>query len=117
MASRILDRKRVSIIDIKQEKKKQEKRESLAEARQSKLSNLSEKDRLFRERMIANREKHKANADVECWVAVVFSSRVDKDKFISEFGLIDHPMIPGTPGNKYINGYTFAEHLRKMLTS
>jgi len=70
----------------------------------------------FRERNEAERNRFKEATDTECWVAIAFRNRADKDAFIAEFGLIDHPMIPGTPGNKYVNGYSLAESLRKRTT-
>lgn len=70
----------------------------------------------FKERREAEAQRRKLATDTEYWVCVVFRDRPDKEAFITEFGLDDCPMIPGTRGDKYINGYQLVEKLRAGRT-
>lgn len=78
---------------------------------------VPEKLRLFHERNRAEQERRRNATDSECWVALVFPTRAHKDAFVAEFGLIDKPMIPGTPGNKYVDGNALARALRASRES
>lgn len=113
MSSKFLDKSRPSFLDKKRITQKQAAAQAMTAARETKISNMDESARAFRDRMIRNRKQHEEAADTECWVALVFPTRADKDTFIEEFGLLDKPMIPGTPGNKYVDGNALACALRQ----
>ncbi len=71
--------------------------------------------RQFHERNRAEQERRRNATDSERWFTVVFPTRAEKDAVLEEFGIVEHPMIPGTPGNKYVDGNALARALRALL--
>lgn len=59
----------------------------------------------FKERREAEAARRQTATDSEYWVTICFESRADKDAFVKQFELDQCPMIPGTIGDKYVNGY------------
>jgi hypothetical protein len=119
----MLQRRQPSMLDRKALAARQREAQEREENRAAELADAADSDdettpdlAAFRDRNRAEQQRFKDATDTECWVAITFKSRADKDAFIAEFGLIDHPLIPGTPGNKYVNGYSLAEHLRRRST-
>jgi hypothetical protein len=111
-----LERKKPGFLDRKA-LAQQERRIAESERRRAEsVEDEPEALRAFHERNKAEMERRKNATDSECWVALVFPTRSDKDKFIAEFGLLDKPMIRGTPGDKYVDGNALASALRKRST-
>lgn len=59
----------------------------------------------FRSRTQQENDRFRRATDSEYWIAVCFTSRDDKEAFLTEFGLTDL-------GDKYLDGTKLAERLR-----
>ena len=63
----------------------------------------------YRDRATAERARFKRATDSEFWVAVCFTTREEKERFLERSGLIDH-------GDKYLDGRIVADTLGVDLT-
>lgn len=68
----------------------------------------------FMERREAESARRQKATDSEYWVTVCFETREDKDRFVQEFELNKCPLIPGTDGHKYVDGYALIQRWQQI---
>lgn len=85
----------------------QEQEDNLEAMEAETLSELSEVESSFRERMKAENKRFRDMCDTEYWVCVCFTSREQKEEFLQKIGI--------DTGLKYIDGKDMARAYRKAI--
>lgn len=102
-----LEKKKSKFLDAKREAERVKKQEARGIRKQEQAMNAALSG--FIQRREHEAQRRKDATDSEYWVTICFANRADKDQFVKEFELDQCPLIPGTVGDKYVDGPALVE--------
>lgn len=102
-----LDKRKSKFLDAKHEQERAKKQEARGIRKQEQAMNAALSG--FIQRREHEAQRRKDATDSEYWVCICFANRADKDRFVKEFELDQCPLIPGTVGDKYVDGPALVE--------